>query len=156
MYLPRGRGGGLERIWVLNIPPEQGVPDGFCSDVDGNLWIDPAYPTPWRNLALVYFNQQNDPAQAQKALETAFALDKSDARIFLELDQMYKKRGVSPAERLENFEANRETFEQLWSGRPKPRMYILRRDTVHRRRPCRRQRPPDTIFTRVKYQSKAV
>lgn len=32
-------GGTLERVRVLNIPPEQGVPDGFCMDVDGNLWV---------------------------------------------------------------------------------------------------------------------
>lgn len=63
--------------------------------------IKPEFPTSRRNLALAYLNKQNDIEKAQKALETAFALDKSDSRVLMELDQLYKKAGKTPAERLE-------------------------------------------------------
>ena len=38
-------------------------------------------------------------------MELAFTLDQTDARIFMELDQLYKKMGKPCEERLQNFEA---------------------------------------------------
>ena len=67
---------------------------------------DDTFPTVHRNLALAYYNKVNSPKQARKSLETAFALDTSDARVFLELDQLYKKLGMSFAERLSRYEAH--------------------------------------------------
>jgi len=66
--------------------------------------IDDNYPTVHRNLALAYFNKQNDAGKAKIQLEKAFDLDEADSRVFLELDQLYKKMGVSFAERLKNYE----------------------------------------------------
>lgn len=63
--------------------------------------IDDQFPTVLRNLALAYFNKQNEKLKAQKTLEKAFELDKTDSRILMELDQLYKKIGKSPEERLE-------------------------------------------------------
>lgn len=63
--------------------------------------IDDKFPTLLRNLALAYFNKTNDKTKAQEVLEKAFALDTTDSRIFMELDQLYKKIGKSPEERLE-------------------------------------------------------
>lgn len=62
--------------------------------------LDDAFPTVHRNLALLYFNRQGRPEDARAEMERAFALDPSDARVFLELDQLYKKTNVPPAERL--------------------------------------------------------
>ncbi|MDO5519456.1 MAG: DUF5107 domain-containing protein [bacterium] len=66
--------------------------------------LDDTYPTVHRNLALAYYNKQNDPNKAKLELEKAFALDETDARVFLELDQLYKKLGVSFTKRLKNYE----------------------------------------------------
>jgi len=63
-------------------------------DLDGN------YPTVRRNLALAYYNKSNEPQKALVELETAFALDTTDARILMELDQLYKKMNRSHSERL--------------------------------------------------------
>ena len=41
----------------------------------------------------------------KRQLEQAFALDETDSRIFLELDQLYKKLGMPFAERLKQYEA---------------------------------------------------
>lgn len=62
--------------------------------------IDNQFPTLLRNLALAYFNKTNDKAKAQEMLEKAFALDTADSRVFMELDQLYKKIGTSPEDRL--------------------------------------------------------
>ncbi len=74
--------------------------------------IDGRFPTAWRNLSLAYYNKEKNPEEAQKALETAFLLDTTDARVFLELDQIYKKRGVAPAERIKNFDKYKSLVEQ--------------------------------------------
>ncbi|MDD4991207.1 MAG: DUF5107 domain-containing protein [Paludibacter sp.] len=63
--------------------------------------LDETFPTAWRNLSLAYYNKQNEKPKAMKALEKAFSLDETDARILMELDQLYKKTGRSYGERLE-------------------------------------------------------
>lgn len=66
--------------------------------------LNDEFPTVWRNLALSYYNKQSNPEKAQDALERAFELDKTDARVFLELDQLYKKIGITPQKRIEFFD----------------------------------------------------
>lgn len=63
--------------------------------------LEPDFPTTWRNLALVYFNKCNDPEKAVEAMEKAFSLDRDDARVLMELDQLYKKLQRPHGERLE-------------------------------------------------------
>ena len=70
---------------------------------------DGSFPTVWRNLALAYFNKRKDPEKARSSLEKAYALDETDARVLLELDQLYGKTGRSPAERLAFLDAHRDT-----------------------------------------------
>ncbi|MFV0466887.1 MAG: DUF5107 domain-containing protein [Lachnospiraceae bacterium] len=66
--------------------------------------LDPSFPTVHRNLALAYYNKENDAQKARIQMEEAFRLDQNDTRIFLELDQLYKKMGVAFEERLKNYE----------------------------------------------------
>ncbi len=72
--------------------------------------LDGTFPTVFRNLALVYYNKFNMPQEAKISLEKAFELDKTDARVFLELDQLYKKLGKTPKERIAFCEANYDTM----------------------------------------------
>ena len=53
--------------------------------------MDNQFPTVLRNLALAYFNKYNKQEEAVDLLEKAFALDTKDARILMELDQLYKR-----------------------------------------------------------------
>jgi tetratricopeptide (TPR) repeat protein len=71
----------------------------------------PTYPTAYRNLALAYFNKKHDPQGAAAMLEKAFALDKTDARVLFELDQLYKKLNRSPRERLQLLERHPSLVE---------------------------------------------
>ncbi len=53
-----------------------------------------------RNLSLLYFNKTDDKKLARTHLEKAFALGATNARLLMELDQLYKKINVSVEERL--------------------------------------------------------
>lgn len=61
--------------------------------------LEPTFPTVWRNLSLAYYNKCNKPAEALQCMEKAFALDPTDARVLLELDQLRRKMGMSIADR---------------------------------------------------------
>lgn len=69
-----------------------------CWELSRN--IDSTFSTVHRNLALAYYNKYNRSKEALEVLETAFALDTSDARILMELDQLYKKQNKSVVFRL--------------------------------------------------------
>lgn len=56
-----------------------------------SLENDDSFPTVWRNLALIYYNKRHDAETAVKYMEEAFDCDKTDARILMELDQLYKR-----------------------------------------------------------------
>ena len=61
----------------------------------------PEFPSVWRNLALAMFNKEHNEDQAIEYMEKAFSLDTSDARILMELDQLYKRMGHPHATRLQ-------------------------------------------------------
>ncbi|MFZ4813926.1 MAG: DUF5107 domain-containing protein [Phototrophicaceae bacterium] len=61
---------------------------------------DSTFPTAFRNLGLAYMNKRHDPTRARQMFEQAFTLNPNDARVFFEYDQLDKKMGVAPVERL--------------------------------------------------------
>ena len=63
--------------------------------------LDPSYPVVWRNLALARFNKQGRRDEAVECMERAFSLDETDARMLMELDQLYKRLQRPHRERLE-------------------------------------------------------
>lgn len=111
-----------EDILVLQAAQSSNPGDSKALYYLGNLWydkkqyaeavecweksreLDSNYPTVHRNLSLAYYNKLHDGEKAREALEKAFSLNQEDSRVFLELDQLYKKLGVSPGQRLKNFE----------------------------------------------------
>jgi tetratricopeptide (TPR) repeat protein len=108
----------LEEVLALTDAVKLNPSDSKASYYLGNFWyanhqysealncweksvsLDNSFPTAWRNLALIYYNKLNQKEKALVALERAFELDKSDARILMELDQLYKKLGKPHSERL--------------------------------------------------------
>lgn len=62
--------------------------------------IEPGMPTVWRNLSLAYYNKLGDKQKALEAMEKAYRLDETDARVLMELDQLYKRLGYSHEKRL--------------------------------------------------------
>ena len=66
--------------------------------------INPDFPTVHRNLSLAYYNKENNSEKALLELEKAFSLDRTDARVLMELDQLYKKQNKSFEKRLQFLE----------------------------------------------------
>lgn len=108
----------LEAILALQCAMEKNPEDARAPYYLGNLYydkrqydlateyweksatLDASFPTVWRNLALVYFNKQHQEEKALECMEKAFHLDETDARILMELDQLYKRMQRPHAERL--------------------------------------------------------
>ncbi|MVN92134.1 DUF5107 domain-containing protein [Mucilaginibacter aquatilis] len=117
----------LEDIEALEFAMVQNPKDAKAPYYLGNLWydkrqyssaiqcweqsagIDKTFPTVHRNLGIAYFNKLNDSKKALIRLEKAFALDRSDARVLMELDQLYKRLNKKPQERLKFLESNLAT-----------------------------------------------
>jgi tetratricopeptide (TPR) repeat protein len=112
----------LEEILILQKAIEVNPTDYKAHYYLGNLWYDKRqyneaiqcwenavllndkFPTVHRNLALAYYNKLNDPAKALKSLELAFSKDTSDARVLMELDQLYKRLNKNHKLRLQFLE----------------------------------------------------
>lgn len=77
-----------------------------------SVTIDGDLPTAHRNLGIASFNKLGDPQKALFHFEKAFGLDKTDARVLMELDQLYKRLNRSSQERLDNLEKNRSTADE--------------------------------------------
>ncbi|MFA5044935.1 MAG: DUF5107 domain-containing protein [Paludibacter sp.] len=120
----------LEAILAFKCAQKLNPTDSKAPYYLGNLWydkrqypeaiacweksaeIDAEFPTVMRNLSLAYFNKQKKEDKAVEMLEKAFALDTTDARILMELDQLYKRICRSHADRLTFLEKYPELVEQ--------------------------------------------
>ncbi len=70
-----------------------------------NCWeqavnLDKTFPTVLRNLGIAYFNKEKNAEKALNYFEKAFSFDPSDARVLMELDQLYKRLNREPGIRL--------------------------------------------------------
>jgi tetratricopeptide (TPR) repeat protein len=61
---------------------------------------NPGFATVHRNLGIAYFNVRRDRNRALEQFELAFAANPHDARVLYERDQLWKRTGRSPEERL--------------------------------------------------------
>ncbi|MGG3507602.1 DUF5107 domain-containing protein [Paenibacillus lautus] len=86
--------------------------DEATSSWEASVALDGSFATPHRNLALAFYNKRQDRDKALASLQTAFSLNPADARVFYELDQLYKKLGHAPADRLKAMEEHMELVEQ--------------------------------------------
>ncbi len=66
--------------------------------------LNPSFPTVFRNLSLAYYNKLQQKERSLQCMEKAFALDTTDARVLMELDQLYKIMGRPFEERLARLE----------------------------------------------------
>lgn len=58
------------------------------------------FATPYRNLALLYYNSEHKADKALEMMNKAYSMDETDARVLYELDLLKKRMGVAPEERL--------------------------------------------------------
>jgi len=120
----------IEEVLILQGSIRLNPTDGKASYYLGNLWYDkrqypeaiacweeaarlePGFPTVFRNLSLAAFNKLGKKAASLTYMEKAFSLDPSDARILMELDQLYKTTGRPFSERLALLEKYPRLVEQ--------------------------------------------
>lgn len=120
----------LDEVVVLTWAVEQNPLDANAYYFLGNFWyanrqypeaiacwersanLNDTFPTVFRNLSLAYFNKLNDAKKSLEAMEKAFSLDQKDARVLMELDQLYKKLNHNPQERLNLLEKDLEVSNQ--------------------------------------------
>lgn len=116
----------LEAIKAFEKALEYNPDDAMANYYLGNIYYDkrqyvpaishwraaaalrPDYPTVWRNLALASFNIRGSEDDAVEFMEKAYALDTTDARILMELDQLYKRLHRPLADRLAFLQAHPE------------------------------------------------
>jgi tetratricopeptide (TPR) repeat protein len=108
----------IEDVPVLKKAVELNKDDAKAYYYLGNFWYDKKeydeaiqcweasvkrddnFATAHRNLSLAYYNKLKKPQQALSSLEKAFSLDTKDARVLMELDQLYKKLNTPLEKRL--------------------------------------------------------
>jgi tetratricopeptide (TPR) repeat protein len=74
--------------------------------------LEPGFSIPWRNLGIAHFNVRNDPEKARECYLKAFDANPRDARLLFELNQLMKRLGSAPAERLARLEEHLDLVEQ--------------------------------------------
>jgi tetratricopeptide (TPR) repeat protein len=74
--------------------------------------LNPRFPTAWRNLGIAYYNIERDEERASEAFRRARAANPADARILYEQDQLRKRIGDDPRERLAALEGYLELVGQ--------------------------------------------
>jgi tetratricopeptide (TPR) repeat protein len=120
----------LEDIGALRTAIENNPSDGFASYYLGNLFYDkrqyqeaiqlweqavklkPDFPTAQRNLGIAVFNKLQDPQRALAYFEKASQLNPDDARILMEVNQLYFRLNKPVAERLAFLLKHREVAEK--------------------------------------------
>ena len=109
----------IEEVLILQNAVTVNPSDARAYYYLGNLWYDkrqydeaigcweisaklePNFPTVHRNLSLAYYNKLNERERSLVEMEQAFKLNSADARVLMELDQLYKITGKSFRERLQ-------------------------------------------------------
>lgn len=121
----------LEEILLLQAAMRFNSSDAHCRYLLGTLYYDrgrradaiemweaaaainPQEAMTWRNLGIAYFNHRRDLPAARTAYERAWEHGGGDARLLFERDQLSKRLGVAPRERL----AELEKYPQLVASR---------------------------------------
>ena len=119
----------LEDIAVLQYAQNANPEGARAAYYLGNLWydkrqyadaiaswelassLDGSFPTVFRNLAIAAYNKQNDPDRSLNLFEKAYHLDPTDARVLMELDQLYKRLNYTAESRLSNLENHKQIAE---------------------------------------------
>jgi tetratricopeptide (TPR) repeat protein len=120
----------LEDILVLQYAIKNILSDAKALYCLGNLWYDkkqyqeamacwekailvsPSFPTAYRNLAIAVYNKQMQPEKALNLFEKAFQYDTSDARVMMELDQLYKRMNKPVSWRLDKLKRYLSVVQQ--------------------------------------------
>lgn len=74
--------------------------------------LDAGFSIPWRNLGIAYYNVRHDPRKALGAYSNALKANPTDARLLFEFDQLRKRTGAAPEQRLADLESHPDLVRQ--------------------------------------------
>ena len=74
--------------------------------------LDPSFSIPWRNLGIACFNVLGETERALKCYQMAQEANPDDARLLYEFDQLRKRSGASPDDRLTLLQQRRELVDR--------------------------------------------
>jgi tetratricopeptide (TPR) repeat protein len=75
--------------------------------------LEGTFSIPWRNLGIAEFNILHNPEAADRMYERAFAVNRDDARVLYEWDQLKKRAGLTlPKERLSRLDEHKNLVER--------------------------------------------
>ncbi len=74
--------------------------------------FDPSNAIAWRNLGIAMFNVRGNAQGAQQAFDHALAANSRDGRLWYERDQLWKRIGMDPAQRLAELQRHLEIVSQ--------------------------------------------
>ena len=74
--------------------------------------LDPTFSIVWRNLGIGAFNVRSDPLEAADCYEKALAVAPGDARLLYERDQLWRRLGRFPGDRLAELRNHRVLVDQ--------------------------------------------
>ncbi|MGC9520371.1 MAG: DUF5107 domain-containing protein [Anaerolineae bacterium] len=86
--------------------------DAAISNWEHAIELEPDFAIPWRNLGIAYYNVRDNAEKALACYRKAFELAPDDGRVLSELDQLRRRTGVSPEERLELLEAHMDLVRE--------------------------------------------
>jgi len=106
--------------WAITIEPKDGRAKYYLGNLLYNwgrredaisLWEEsvinePGFSIPWRNLGIGYANVRKELARALYAYDRALLANPGDSRLVYERDQLWKKSGTSPSDRLRELEVH--------------------------------------------------
>ncbi len=119
----------LEEMLALEARLATAPEDAIASYLLGNLYYDrrryaeaircweitvrvqPTNAIAWRNLGIAYFNVSHYFDRSRQAYDQAIAANPGDARVLFERDQLWKRIGVGPEERLKELSRFKTSWE---------------------------------------------
>lgn len=69
-------------------------------------------PTAYRNLSIALYNKEKNAKKALEYMKKAFSMDVCDARVFFELDLLYKLTNRNPKVRLQNMQKHKDLLDK--------------------------------------------
>jgi len=86
--------------------------DAAIAAWERSVALDGSFSIVLRNLAIAHYNKRGNPKKAIELMEAAFAGNDNDARLLMELDQLYKKTNVPLEERYKRLAKHRDLVDK--------------------------------------------
>lgn len=110
--IARDPGNAKAFYYLGNLLYDKGRHEEALRSWEESCKLDPSFSIPWRNLGIAYYNVRRDSKTALDAYGKACEVNPKDARLLYEFDQLRKRTGSPPEERLSLLEERLDLVDQ--------------------------------------------